>query len=118
MSTPVTTQFNIGDVEGQIAELSDHIGMITYNNVTQLGLTSGSATIAQAYSAMETNSILFANPSMFSSGQCPDTVGYVKIEKLSSARGRIFYYHKTDASNDKQMVLTANNVPTGTWIAL
>ena len=87
-----------------------------YASVTDLGLTSGSATIAAIYAAMAYPSLGFFGCQELASGETPDASGYIRIEKSTSARARIFYLHKRDASKDAQMVLTADNAPTGTWV--
>lgn len=93
-------------------------------DVTVLGLTSGSATIAQAYSALQVSQMLFATASDFAVGELPlsggsrITYGTIEIIKATSngSRGRINFYGKENTNRDWRMYLSSGNVPTGVWI--
>ena len=95
-----------------------------YNSVTDLGLTSGSATISGAWSAMPDNSILICNISAFSSSEWPTSgftsgtfYGTIVIIKVISYRGSIYAYGKTAEHGDWRMYLVdGTNVPSGTWV--
>ena len=90
-----------------------------FNSVTDLGLTSGSATISGAYSALGANEMLICDSDDFSGTQTPST-GLVHITKgVSIARGSILFYGKTDAVGDYRMFLSGpSNTPDGVWHCL
>jgi len=102
-------------LKDSIDSVSDELRYTMYSSVTDLGLTSGSATIDAIYAAMDYPSIGFFGAQQLASGEAPTNSGYIRIEKVTSARARIFYYHKSDAARDAQMVLTSSNTPSGTW---
>ena len=87
-----------------------------YNSVTDLGLTSGSATIAGAWNAMPDSSILLCPNGDFAGGEVPNIGGYVEIKKQSIVRGVIFVYAKTSERPDYRMHLNDSNVPDGKWM--
>lgn len=95
-------------------------------DVTVLGLTSGSATIADAYDALQVSQMLFAPAAEFAVGELPlvggsrVTTGTVEIIKATSngTRGRINFYGKDGASGDWRMFCDlSTSAPTGTWIS-
>ena len=86
-----------------------------YDSVTDIGLTSGSATIAGAWSALSDGEILICDGADFASGERPTTYGTVEIVKVSSSRGYICYHGKEVASGDCRMFLNSSSVPDGTW---
>ena len=89
-----------------------------YDSVTDLGLTSGSATISGAYAAMSDNSILICTSGDFTSSEIPTgSAGTVVMVKRQAARGIILLYGKNESHKDYRMYLGSNNVPTGTWIS-
>lgn len=83
-----------------------------YDSVTDLGLTSGSATISGAWTAMVAPSILICPASDFS--DAPNANGTVEIVKAS--KGYIQFWGNTESNNDYRMFLNASNNPSGTWI--
>ena len=88
----------------------------TYSSVADLGLVSGSATIAGIWAALPTHSMLICNAEDFLSGQVPNIVGTVEMVKgIGSWRGRINFYSKAESVGDYRMYLTGSNTPTGTW---
>lgn len=95
-----------------------------YYSVTDLGLTSGSATIAGAYSAMSAPSILSCPIEEFAADQKPTTgfisptfYGSIQIIKCSNIRGFIFAYGKTTDHGDWRMYLVDGvHTPSGTWV--
>lgn len=118
---------NVEAADGSLNSLSGQIGTINstlntkltynmYSSVTDLGIASGVATIADVYAAMVYPAIGIFGAQEFDPEQVPLTGGYVRIEKATTARARIFYYHKTDMTQDAQMALTSGNVPSGTWV--
>ena len=96
----------------------DDVNYKIYNSVTDLGLTSGSATIAGAYAALSDNQMLICTSDEFASGQTP-TIGQVEIVKPSLAwRGRINFYGKDSSNGDYRMFLTGSQEPSGTWVSV
>lgn len=91
-----------------------------YDSVTDLGLTSGSATIAGAWSALGSNEILICEAGGFTTGTggVPSTNGIVEIVKRAASRGRISFYGKESANADYRMYLNSSGVPTGTWVSV
>lgn len=88
-----------------------------YDSVADLGLTVGSATIADAMAAMSAKSILIAPAGDFASSQVPSQTGAVEIVKLNtnSTRGWICFYGKDRGIGDYRMGLAINGGPSGTW---
>lgn len=86
-----------------------------YNSVTDVGLTSGSATIAGAYSAMPNSSILITNSSEFSSGENAIT-GVIEIIRRSAAYTTIRNYSCSANDSSEYYMVVANSAPTGTWV--
>ena len=102
-------------VEG--LKLLGNIGYRLYINVTELGLTSGSATILSAYEAMPNSSILIADANNFVSTEVPNSTGTVEIVRCGVARSYIHFYGKTVNNHDYRMYMNSSpNTPTGTWI--
>ena len=107
--------------DGGLNDLIKKYATVTvYTDLPSMGLTSP-ATLAAIYAAMAQPSIALLNASDVDVNDRvgPETTyssGYVKIEKKTAARSRIFYYHKTDAANDREMAITTSNTPTGIWI--
>lgn len=116
----------VDSVNGQtgvvVLDASDVGSINYYNSVTQLGLTSGSATIGDAYNALPDNSILLCNGLDFSSTEVPSQYGTVEILKLNGTgeRGIINYRAKAGGSGScSVMYLTSQGgTPTGTWVEL
>ena len=89
-----------------------------YDSVTDIGLTSGSATIAGAYSAMPNNSILLCSLGEFSSDQRPLNYTSSIIEIFKGEDGSHSWIEaKGDTSgySDYRMFFSSG-VPTGTWV--
>lgn len=91
-----------------------------YDSVSDIGLTSGSATIAGAWSALSANEILICEASDFttSTGGVPSTLGTVEIIHYSGGRGSITFYGKEAGNADYRMYLNSSNVPTGDWVRM
>lgn len=94
----------------------------TYTSVTQLGLTSGSATILSAFNAMPDQSALYARSDEFASGVTP-SAGLVEIIRRQDARTYIAFYSKNAATHDYRMYegpteynSQNQNAPTGNWV--
>ncbi|MBR3272586.1 MAG: hypothetical protein IKF98_01590 [Clostridia bacterium] len=103
----------------------DDVNYKIYDSVTDLGLTSGSATIAGAWAAMPLYSILICPAGEFVVGSSgvPHIYATVEIKKLSSTgiepnRGSVHFWAKNMAGgqNDLRMFLTDQNAPNGLWI--
>ena len=98
-----------------------------YDSVTDLGLTSGSATISGAWTALRANApaILICNASGFASGQVPGAGGGYSgtIEMVSvglsvgqsTHRGWIDFKSYSDSAGDYRMYVNGGS-PTGTWV--
>lgn len=92
-------------------------------SVTDLGLTSGSATIAGAYSALQAKQMLLAPASDFSVSELPlvggtrITDGCIEIFKGDNSAGWIEFHGRQASVGDFRMFFNSYNVPTGTWIA-
>lgn len=106
---------------GTIGPLAN-LNLKTYTSVTQLGLTSGSATILSAFNALPDNSALYADNVDFATGETP-TMGLVEIVKRQFSRIYIAFYGKNAQSNDYRMFEGATdynnqdaNAPTGQWV--
>lgn len=91
-----------------------------YDSVADLGLVSGSATIAGAWAAMGAQSILIAPGDDFASGQVLAQIGTVEIVKMnsSSTRGWTQFYGKDIGVGDYRMGLATNGGPSGTWVKI
>ena len=107
------------------ATARENIGLdyAIYNSVTDLGLTSGSATILAAFNAMSTNTILICPAGEFASGEVPTSYGTVEIVKSSdAARSYVRFYGKAKGDHDWRMYLGATTYngndqdkPSGYW---
>lgn len=91
---------------------SADVNYTIYDSVTDLGLTSGSATIGGAWSAMVAPSILICPASDFS--DAPNANGTVEIVKAS--KGYIQFWGNAESNNDYRMFLNASDNPSGTWV--
>ena len=92
---------------------------IIYDSVADLGLTSGSATIAGALTAMPNASILICAASDFAASETPTSgsyLGTIEITKLNANRAFIQAFGKTDSAGDYRMFCgSATGAPNGTW---
>ena len=96
---------------------SNDVNYKIYDSVTDLGLTSGTATIVSAYSAMSDKTILICNATEFASSAVPHTYGTVEIIRTAESRTVIHFYSKEASGGDYRMFCDSNtNLPTGTWI--
>lgn len=90
-----------------------------YDSVTDLGLTSGSATIAGAWDAMPVGSILISQEGEFPVSERPGNYyGFVEMIKELSGAGAIYFHGKTSASGEFKMPLNTSNVPDGSWVTM
>ena len=92
-------------------------------SVNDLSLTVGSATIADAYSALQAKQMLLAPASDFSVGELPlvggtrITDGCIEIFKGDSSAGWIEFHGRQASVGDFRMFFNSSTVPTGTWVA-
>lgn len=91
-----------------------------YYSVTELGLTSGSATIAGIWSAMASQSRLHVPNGELAAGDQPPSGGFGSLDvvKVGTSRGWIVSYGKNADNPDYRMHLNNDNVPDGTWVTL
>lgn len=103
-------------VQGAIDELAS---TITYNSVAQLGLTAGSATVPQAYSAMRNNSVLICPADQFATSAVPTRDASVFISKQSTSRGWAMCYEKGSSTGGDWRMYMGDNTGTltGAWVA-
>lgn len=93
-----------------------------FNSVSQLGLTSGSVTILQAFNALGDNAALFAQNGDFASGACPGN-GVVVIIRKGDARAFVAFYGKGSMNQGDWRMFEGgtayngytNNAPDGVW---
>lgn len=90
-----------------------------YDSVTKLGLTSGSATIAGAWAALQRDEILMCPAIEFAASEVPSTSGcMVEMVKRynDGSSGRINFWGRTEAIGDYRMFVGGSPfTPTGTW---
>ena len=98
---------------------ADDVQYKLYDSVTDLGLTSGSATIAGAWTAMPDASILICTASDFATSETPTSgsyLGTIEITKLDANRAFVQAFGKTDSAGDYRMFCdSATGSPSGTW---
>lgn len=87
-------------VEGQIFFKQSNLDYSTYNSVTKLGQTSGSALISNTFLAMPNYSILICNAGDFASSDVPTIYGTIELVRLASSRGWVMLYGKEYNSGD------------------
>ena len=94
----------------------------TVGSVEDLGLTSGSATIADAYTALLPKQVLICPASEFAVGELPLSGGNRltdgSIEIVKGGTDGWIQYHARQDGNDYKMPFTSSDVPSGTWVAL
>lgn len=98
---------------------ADDVQYKLYDSVTDLGLTSGSATITGAYAAMPEASVLICNANNFASTETPTTYGTIEIIKVTSdgSRGMVHFFGKGTGDGDYRMFLESGNNPSGVWVS-
>lgn len=104
----------------------DKIDYAIYDSVTDLGLTSGSATILSVFNAMAVDTILICIAGEFASSEVPTPYGTVKIVKSSAAaRSYLYFWGKGSTHADYRMYLEASayngnsgDLPSGAWVQL
>ena len=94
----------------------------TVSSVSDLGLTVGSATISDAYTALASKQVLICPASDFAVGELPQsggnrlTDGSIEIVK-GGTDGWIQYHARQDGA-DYKMPFTSLDVPSGSWVQL
>lgn len=100
----------IADLENSINALSDNLKYRIFRLVSDLGLTSGTATLSSCWAAMSTGDILIAPPSEFAPGQVPENAGSLIMVRNAGTSGSLRFYG--NRTYEKQF---SNNFPSGTW---
>ena len=125
--TPVGT-FSVTNGEGGVSTVNgiapDGDGDVStvVGSVSDLGLTVGSATISNAYTALASKQVLICPASDFAVGELPLsggnrlTDGSIEIVK-GGTDGWIQYHARQDGA-DYKMPFTSSDVPSGTWVQL
>ena len=91
--------------------------------VNDVGLTIGSATIADAYTALQAKQMLLAPASDFAVAELPlvggnrINDGCIEIFKGDGSAGWIEFHGRQASVGDFRMFFNSSNVPTGTWVA-
>lgn len=91
----------------------------TFYTVASLGLTTGSATVSDAWNALPTQSILIAGVGNFATGARPysSAYGQIVIVKNTATNGYIYLRGLTENVGDFRMYLTGSpEVPSEIWI--
>ena len=95
-----------------------------YNSVTDIGLTSGSATILTAFNALGNNAALYATGNDFAASALPTgaQTGTVEIVRHLDGRAHVMFYGKDKTVGDWRMPLGSttyngndSNLPSGIW---
>ncbi len=126
--TPVGS-FSVTDGEGAVSTVNgiapDGDGDVStvVGSVSDLGLTVGSATIADAYTALLDKQVLICPATDFAVGELPlsggnrQMDGTIEIVK-GATDGWIEFHGRQSSVGDYRMFFTASDVPSGTWNAL
>lgn len=105
-----TLDQEISRLEDNINSLAGDIKYRIFRVVTDLGLTSGTATLSSCWAAMSIGDILIAPPSEFASGQVPENSGSVVLVRDAGTSGSLRFYGARTYEQEFQ-----NNYPTGIW---
>ena len=108
-STSTLTQ-EISRLEDNINSLAGDIKYRIFRVVTDLGLTSGTATLSSCWAAMSIGDILIAPPSEFAPGQVPENSGSVVLVRDAGTSGSLRFYGARTYEQEFQ-----NNYPIGIW---
>ena len=126
--TPVGS-FSVTDGEGAVSTVCgiapDGDGDVStvVGSVSDLGLTVGSATISDAYTALLDKQVLICPATDFAVGELPlfggnrQTDGTIEIVK-GGTDGWIEFHGRQSSVGDFRMFFTSSDVPSGTWNAL
>lgn len=105
-----TLDQEISRLEDNINSLAGDIKYRIFRVVTDLGLTSGTATLAGCWAAMSPGDILIAPPSEFAPGQIPENSGSLVLVRNAGTSGSLRFYGNRTYEQEFQ-----NNYPTGIW---
>ncbi len=105
-----TLDQELSRLEDNINSFAADIKYRIFRLVTDLGQTSGTATLASCWAAMSIGDILIAPPSEFAPGQVPENSGSVVMVRNAGASGSLRFY-----GNRTYEQPFANNYPSGTW---
>ena len=105
-----TIDQEISRLEDNLNSLSGDIKYRIFRVVTDLGLTSGTATLPSCWAAMSIGDILIAPPSEFAPGQVPENSGSVVLVRDAGASGSLRFYGSRTYEQP-----FSNNYPSGTW---
>lgn len=105
-----TLDQEISRLEDNINTLAGDVKYRILRLVSDLGLTSGTATLPSCWAAMSIGDILIAPPSEFTPGQVPENSGSVVIVRNAGTSGSLRFYGNRTYEQEFQ-----NNYPTGTW---
>ena len=116
-SVGVAVAYSREDHQHPMPSASDVGAMKYYSSVTELGLTSGSATIAAAFAAMADGSILLCDSNQFNALEVPSPYGTIEILRLSSVRTIINYRAKSQGAGDDAVMFLDpyTSIPDGVW---
>lgn len=92
-----------------------------YDSVADLGLTVGSATIADAWAAMVgKNVILLCNAEDFAASSVPFTAGNIMMYHLAAntTRGIIRFAARVSGGGEYAMGIDVDGTPLGTWLLM
>lgn len=103
----------ISRLEDNINSLAGDIKYRIFRVVTDLGLTSGTATLPSCWAAMSIGDILIAPPSEFAPGQVPENSGSVVLVRDAGTSGSLRFYGTRTYEQP-----FSNNYPSGTWHTL
>ena len=94
----------------------------TVSSVSDLGLTVGSATISDAYTALASKQVLICPASDFAVGGLPQSGGNRltdgSIEIVKGGTDGWIEYHANQDGFDYKMPFTSSHIPSGTWVRL
>lgn len=96
----------------------DDVQFKVYDSVSDIGLTSGSATIAGIWDALPECSILYVQAGQLANSDKPNNYGMLEVIKRLSSRGKIQFHGAQETYGDWQMYLNSSNVPTGVWMPM
>ena len=90
----------------------------TYDSVTDIGLTSGSATFVGAWDALSAPAMLITVSDDFTSSERGDmgTGCTIMIVKRNNSRGIILSFRKEDDRQWRMPLDNSTNKPSGTWV--
>lgn len=128
-ATPVGS-FSVTDGSGAVSLVNgiapDDDGDVStvVGSVTDIGLTSGSATISDAYTALASKQVLICPATDFAVGELPLVGGNrlndgsIEIVKGDGTDGWIEFHGRLSTVGDYRMFFDSSDVPTGAWVTV